>query len=88
MKKYTFISEYKGGTYISQYKATDLNSSLELWLQDLDSSIYSESDIIQIIEEIKNNEYKPAKIKKVDNVWCCALLSGESFLLLNIIKTV
>ncbi|GHV19607.1 hypothetical protein FACS1894169_16260 [Bacteroidia bacterium] len=88
MKKYTFIAEYRGGTYISQYVEENLLNSLKKWGEYLDSSIYLKEDIMQLRQEIKMDEYAPAPVKTIENVWCCSFLSGESFLLLNIIETV
>lgn len=35
MKKYTFLADYKGGTYISQYSADNLKEALFLWGSNL-----------------------------------------------------
>ena len=32
MKLFTFIADYKGGTYISQYVAKTLEEALNLWI--------------------------------------------------------
>lgn len=87
MRKFTFISEYKGGTYISQYTSEDLCSALNKWSINLDPLVYSKDDILQLLREIKNEDYMPVAIDVVENVWCCSFLSDESFLLLNIVET-
>jgi len=88
MKKYTFVIEYKKGTYICQYRASNLLEALNLWRTNLDRNIYTEKDIHQIHKEINDNDYFPTPIESVDNIWCCTFLSGRSFLLLNIVETV
>lgn len=88
MKKYTFISEYRKGTYVSQYEGVDLYACLKVWVNNLDLSIYLSNDVTLIKEEIEIEDYNPTPIKTIDNVWCCTFLSGKSFLLLNIIETV
>ncbi len=36
MKKYTFILDFKGGTYISQVLNVDITSALIVWAETLD----------------------------------------------------
>ena len=36
MKKFTFIAEFKNGTYISQYKADNLMEAVLIWADNLD----------------------------------------------------
>lgn len=88
MKKFTFISEYKGGTYISQFEGNSLSDTLVKWADNLNSSIYLQKDIIMLQKEVKVVDYFPVPIESIDNVWCGTFLSEESFLLLNIIETV
>ena len=88
MKKFTFISEYKGGTYIDQYESLNIYDALIFWQKKLDNTIYAEHDIELLSKEIQLEDYKPTPINGIENVWCCVFLSGDSFLLLNIIETV
>lgn len=86
MKKYTFIAEFRGGTYISQHRASHILKALELWGMSLDTSIYTQRIITKLQNEI--DEEKPTPIKDVDSVWCCSFSLYNSFLLLNIVETV
>jgi len=88
MKKYTFITEYKGGTYISQYSAFDINQALLLWANGLEKKYFTAHKKLKIIEELKYEYLHPVKIKTLENVWCASFLSGKYFLLLNIVETV
>ncbi|MDR2037858.1 MAG: hypothetical protein LBQ60_08040 [Bacteroidales bacterium] len=88
MEKYTFITEYRGGTYISQYKASSLIEVLRLWANNLDKKIFTLNKKEKILFEIENPDFFPMPISGIDNVWCGAYLSGSFFLLVNIIKTV
>lgn len=36
MKLFTFIADYKGGTYISQYTAKTLDEALNSWVNNVD----------------------------------------------------
>ena len=86
MKKFTFISEFRGGTYITQHSAKDISNALLMWIEYLDVSIYSKRIVLKLQEEI--NEEKPIPIKDLDSVWCCSFSPYNSFLLLNIIETI
>jgi len=88
MKKYTFIAEYKGGTYISQYSAFDIDQAVLLWANGLEKKYFSVHKKLKIIEETKCEDMRPVRIKTLENVWCDCFLSGKYFLLLNIVETV
>ena len=75
MKKFTFIAEYKKGTYISQYESSNLMEALVIWADNLDI-------------QFRDNFYSPVSIEKVDNVWCSSYVIFRSLLLLNIVETV
>ena len=87
MKKYTFIAEYKGGTYISQYTTQTIMDALHLWVDKLDVKIFSKNKRDKILSEINDPEQIPVQLKEIEKVWCCCYLSGKSFLLLNIVET-
>lgn len=86
MKKFTFISEFRGGTYIIQHCAKDISNALLMWIESLDVSIYSKRIVLKLQEKI--DEEKPTPIKDIDSVWCCSFSLYNSFLLLNIIETI
>lgn len=85
--KYTFIANYKGGVYISQYIAFNLMEALSLWALGLDKKIFSESKRDKILLEITDPDLWPTSVKEVENVWCSTFLTGKTFLLLNIVET-
>jgi len=88
MKKYTFIVEYRGGTYISQYVAFDLKIALSMWVNHLDKRYFSTHKKQLLQEEIPDIDFFPVPVEGIENVWCGSYLSGKYFLLLNIIETV
>lgn len=88
MKKYTFIAEFRGGTYISQYKAMTLMNALFIWADNLDPQYFTNRLKIKIQEKVRDEYFFPISIETVDNVWCSSYVINKSFLLLNIIETV
>lgn len=88
MKRYTFIAEYRGGTYINQCIAPDLITALSLWVIELDKKIFSQNKRNRLLKEICNSDFQLIPLKDLKNVWCGTFLSGKFFLLLNVIETV
>ena len=88
MKKFTFIAEYKKGTYISQYESSNLMEALVIWADNLDIQFFTEKVKATIQEQVRDNFYSPVSIEKVDNVWCSSYVIFRSLLLLNIVETV
>ena len=88
MKKFTFIAEYKKGTYISQYESSNLMEALVIWADNLDIQFFTEKVKDKIQEKVRDNFYSPVSIEKVDNVWCSSYVIFRSLLLLNIVETV
>lgn len=88
MKKYTFIVEFKGGTYISQHKSTNLTEALFIWANTLDPNFFTNKIKNQILEKVNDPDNIPTPIISVENVWSSSYVIARSLLLLNIIETV
>ena len=52
MKKFTFIAEYKKGTYISQYESSNLMEALVIWADNLDIQFFTEK-----VKQYKTNQH-------------------------------
>ncbi len=87
MKLFTFIADYKGGTYISQYTAKTLDEALNSWINNVD--FFSEKQLKSFKKNIKygDKDY-PTKLDNLNNVWCTSYIVLGTLLLLNIIETV
>lgn len=88
MRKFTFIAEFKNGTYISQYKADNLMEALYIWADNLDAQFFTNKVKAIIQEKVKDNFYSPVAIEEVDSVWCSSFGIFRSLLILNIVETV
>lgn len=88
MKKFTFIAEYKGGTFISQHKATDLKTAVFSWIDNLQVKEFKEEEKGIIREKFSDEDFFPHPLNEVDNVWCGAISAKRHFLLVNIVETV
>ena len=52
MKKFTFIAEFKNGTYISQYKADNLMEAVLIWADNLDVQFFTNKVKTKIQEKV------------------------------------
>jgi acyl-CoA thioesterase FadM len=89
MKTYTFIANFRGGTYISQYTHNSLEEALYEWANKF-NFVGQKKEKRQLLEKITDtddNFYSPAKLDTLVNVWCTVLTINRSFLLLNIVQT-
>jgi len=75
---YTFFLDYKGGTYVSQVKASSPVKALTAWAEALD---YTKVDGFTSSAKKKLTEainQPPTRLEGVKNTWCCsALLRGH-----------
>jgi len=87
MALYTIIFEYRGGTYIEQVHASSEFSAYKSWALKLDPNniqYFGKKSKQKIIEDSKNEDYRPLLLSGLTNAWCASWsLSG----LINIIKT-
>lgn len=86
MKTFTFIADYKGGTYISQHTAKTLEEALDSWINNVD--FFTDKQLKSFKKNIKygDKEY-PTKLDSLSNVWCTCYIVLGTLLLLNIIET-
>ncbi|MEC5146509.1 hypothetical protein [Chitinophaga sp. 212800010-3] len=88
MTIYTFVAEFRGGTYISQIRATDVNSAMILWGKSLDlTQIKFLGDKGKIELQVKLDNESPTEVREVENVWYFSLRIKPGFFMVNVIKT-
>ena len=88
MPFYTFIMDYKGGTYISQIDSSSLKTACVDWANSLRVSEIDEFGEIsknQLIEQMKSEE--PILLKGLVNAWCSSPFLSKGTALINIVQT-
>ncbi|WP_142688651.1 MULTISPECIES: hypothetical protein [Chitinophaga] len=88
MDIYTFIMEFRGGTYISQVNGSNINAAMILWGKSLDLSqvkFLGEKGKSEL--QIELNNERPAKVEGVENVWFFCLRIKPGLIMVNVIKT-
>jgi hypothetical protein len=78
MPLWTFIIDYDGGTYISQYAADTITEAFSLARQNGDK-------FLSLIDEDRASDATP--IEGVQNVFCTGGIYKKKGILVNIIKT-
>lgn len=87
MALYTFIMDYKGGTYISQIRSSFRNAPIK-WARNLDvSGVFgfgkNAKDVL--IEAMGLEE--PVALDDVKNGWCVSALIRDELALIHFIET-
>ena len=71
MALYTFVMDYRGGTYLSQVEASKKEAAMRLWLEQLEVGFHKD-----FTEEVKAKlllenfeDEKPVRIEDLINTW-------------------
>jgi hypothetical protein len=93
MELYTFIMDFRGGTYITQVNADSIENSIFSWIEQIEHEL-SEIKFIGhgTINELKlmissGLIEKPSKLNTLFNVWYLEIYCKVGTLHLNIVKT-
>ncbi len=90
MANYTFITSFRGGTYIRQIKAAEILEAAHRWANQLARNPEIEGfdgARFQTVFQTEIEEFPPAAIDGCPNVWCLFYLLGKNALEVNIVKT-
>ena len=88
MHIYTIITDYKEGTYLSQFEGDNPKQALHNWAKKYDLNQIEgmgESERTEVIEELLDEDLMP--IKTLSNVWCASSTVNNNLLLIHIVKT-
>ncbi len=89
MHLYTFITEYKGGTYIIQVKARRIEEAARKWAAEmsLENIPGLDRDAFQAAFQERMSEFGLSKIDETKNVWYLHLFSGRNRMEVHAVKT-
>lgn len=88
---YTFILEYKGGTYVSQVHADNLCKAAVIWIQalpvgEIDGlTVAKRQEMEREIVDFAQKDFVP--LDSCHNVWCFDVLTGKDFGIITTIAT-
>ena len=89
---FSYILEFRGGTYCLQVKSPDLKGSIVLWLskirdQKSEVKYLDENTLKEIARIIENADYRPIKLQGLKNIWFMHIPTQKGALNINIIQT-
>lgn len=94
MKKkslFTFVVEFRKGTYVSQVRSTGVSEALRNWADKVDTKTIKNLDVKTlsfIREQVSSREFdKPTKIAGIRNTWFTILLTKKGAFYISIVKT-
>lgn len=90
MNIYTFILDFRGGTYLHQAKAENKDEALELWANQLPTSQIlhiGQASKQKLIESLPDIKKELVSIESLRNVWFFDFLFKTGYAVIHIIKT-
>ncbi len=90
MPTYTFITDYRGGTYICQKAAEGLRAACLLWKEEIRSGGYVPDLNVRAFSKAFDadiDELPPVPLDTLRNVWLFHLLIGDDLLDVHVIQT-
>ncbi|WP_353204748.1 hypothetical protein [Sphingomonas sp.] len=88
---FTAICDFRGGTYVSQVAAKDIEQAVRAWAdhieqsQDIpDASTAIARDARFHLDEL---DIQPTAISSLSNVWCISGLADDGPVLVNFVRT-
>lgn len=90
MDIYTFIAEYKGGTYISQMRGASIDEACVAWGQYMtkrDDIPLKNKALFATTLQNDLAEIQPACLDDTPNVWYFLADAGKGYVHVNVVKT-
>lgn len=86
---FTVVCEFRGGTYISQVRATDERDAVRAWTEMLvrERPIKRVSANLAKSVAARTADYPPVALDGLTGVWCFTGSCGGDFMLADIIET-
>lgn len=90
MDIYTFIAEYKGGTYVSQIQADSIGEACMAWgkylIQNDDIPLKNKTSFVETLQS-DLVDMPPACLDNTPNVWYFLADAGKGYVHVNVVKT-
>jgi hypothetical protein len=90
MSLYTFITDYKGGTYLSQHMAPNLRAACDAWFaHTLNGGHIPElpQTLFHLEYRFEMDEMPPVLIEGLQNIWFMSMLIEEDLMDVHIVDT-
>jgi hypothetical protein len=88
MALYTFIMDYRGGTYAAQVRATSVQTAARQWAEKLAvDAIWGFGPAAQRQLRARVWDDKPVPLDGLESVWCLSAIVRGHLALINVIET-
>ncbi len=89
---FSYIVEFRGGTYCSQVQAEDLNGSLQNWLarigdEQAEIRHLDEKTLEEVANIVKNEDEIPIMLRGLKNIWFMYIPTSKGAFNINIVQT-
>ncbi len=88
MPLYTFFLDYRGGTYLSQIRASSPSKATKVWTKKLDHAAIQgmgDKSKERLIQEL--HDEVPIAIDGLEKTWCCTALVQGHLVLIHLVET-
>ena len=87
MHLYTFILDYRGGTYVAQISAAHENEALSEWVSQLHSNNIADAVSQEVAVAFEGEAEDLCQLQGLIGVWYACAGSGKGRAELNIVRT-
>jgi len=93
MEHYTYIMEFRGGTYITQVAAINIADSVFKWIEQIEHEVVEikhigNKTILELKQLYLNNLIdKPIRLNRLFNVWYLGVYCKVGTMQINIVNT-
>ena len=92
LSTFSFIANFRGGTYCTQVKARDIESAPLAWLDQLklerkEIKHLGDKTISELSSEINQPDNKPAPLSGLENIWFALYFTNKGLFHVNIVRT-
>ncbi len=89
---FTFIADFRGGTYCSQVQARDLGASIQEWIKHITKEQaqiqYLGNKVIeQLKREAANEDYRFDPLNGLKNIWYTSYTTSQGSFHIHVIQT-
>ncbi len=89
---YSYIVEFRGGTYCCQVEAEDFKASLQGWLTKINDEkseikYLGNKTLEEIANQMKDEDAQPVLLNGLKNIWYTSLSTSQGILYMYIVQT-
>jgi hypothetical protein len=89
---YTFVANFRGGTYCAQVKASDVNESVLRWIELINANksqikYLGDKVIGDLKGEAANEDFRPVALEGLEKIWFVIYGTRKGSFHINIIQT-